>query len=45
MLHIVGGRVALLEVKRGRSIDRNQLKLCLDLLERSLGSKYSIVFA
>jgi len=43
MLHIVDGRVALLEVKRGRAIDRNQSKFCLDLLERFLGSKYSIV--
>lgn len=42
-LHIIDGSVALLEVKRGRSIDMKQSKLCLDLLERLLGSKYSIV--
>jgi len=43
MLHIIDGRVALIEVKRGRTIDTKQSKLCLDLLERLLGSKYSIV--
>jgi len=42
-LHIIDGRVALIEVKRGRVIDLKQSKLCLDLLERLLGSKYSIV--
>lgn len=43
ILHILKEHVALLEVKRGRALDVNHSRHCLDLLERLVSSNYSIV--
>lgn len=43
LLHIVDEKVALLEVKRGKTIDARQVRQCLDLMERFVNSKYSVV--
>lgn len=43
ILHIIYENVALLEIKRGKAIDPKQTKQYLDLLERLVNRKYSLV--